>query len=298
MSKGFLIFAHNNEEIDYLKLAAINAKLIKSNCGVPDVTVVTNKHSYDYTSATMGEAFLTESISNFIFVEKDKAFKQANIRLYKDTSHSIKNLPFYNIDRCDAYYLSPYDETILIDADYLILSNSLNQCWGHNNDLMMNWEYRDIMTERDDPTLKRLHPVGITMYWATVVYFKKCNFSEQFFKTVAHVRDNREFYQDVYKWPGSLYRNDYSFSVAAHMLSGYHEKGMPQLPVPALYKTFDTDDVHSVPAPNEIIFYLEKPKSLGDFMLTRWKNLDIHIMNKWAINRVSEELLSHLRETS
>ena len=35
----------------------------------------------------------------------------------------------------------PYDETILVDVDYLILSDTLNYCWGHNNELMMNWKY-------------------------------------------------------------------------------------------------------------------------------------------------------------
>lgn len=294
MTKGFLMFAHNNEEIDYLKLATINAYLIKQNCDIHDITVVTNQHSYDYTVEQLGKDFVHNAISNIVFTEKDKDFKRANSRLYKDTSHTSKPLPFYNVDRCDAYNISPYDETLLIDADYLILSDSLNSCWGHNNELMMNWSYQDIMSERDDPTLKRLSPTGITMYWATVVYFRKTDFAEQFFKTVEHVRDNREYYQDVYKWPGSLYRNDYSFSVAAHMLGGFAEKGIPQLPVPHLYKTFDTDDVHSAPAPNELIFYLEKPKSLGDFMLCRWRGLDIHVMNKWAINRISKSLMEHL----
>lgn len=125
MTKGFLIFAHNNEEIDYLKLAAVNARLIKQNCSVPDVTVVTNHHSYDYTCSIMGEDFVTNSFSNIVFVEKDKNFKRSNVRTYKDTSHTAKSLPFYNLDRCDAYELSPYDETILIDADYLILSDVL-----------------------------------------------------------------------------------------------------------------------------------------------------------------------------
>ena len=294
MSKGFIMFAHNNNEIDYLKLAVVNALLIKQNCNIKDVTVVTNQASYDYTTSQLGEEFVNNAISNIIITEKDKHFKSINTRLYKDTSHTSKPLPFYNVDRCDAYNLSPYDETLLIDADYLILSDTLNSCWGHENEFMMNWSYQDIMSERDDPTLKRLSGTGITMYWATVVYFKKSAFAEQFFKTVAHVRDNREFYQDVYKWPGNLYRNDYSFSVAAHMMSGFVDKGIPQLPVPHLYKTFDTDDIHSAPAQNEIIFYLEKPKSLGDFMLCRWRGLDIHVMNKWAINRVSNKLIEYV----
>ena len=294
MSKGFLIFAHNNKEIEYLKLACINAYLIKQHCNIHDITVVTNQFSYDYTVDTMGEKFITDSVSNIVITEQDSYFKNANTRLFKDTSHTIKPLPFYNIDRCNAYDLSPYDETIIIDADYLILSDSLNSCWGHENELMMNWEYQDINVERDDPTLKRLSPTGITMYWATVVYFKKCDFAKQFFETVKHVKDNREFYQDVYKWPGNLYRNDYSFSIAAHMLGGFVDKGIAQLPIPSLYKTFDTDDIHSAVSSNELIMYLEKPKSLGDFILCKWKGLDLHVMNKWAINRVSEKLMEHI----
>ena len=159
---------------------------------------------------------------------------------------------------------------------------------------MMNWHYEDIMSDRNDPSLKRLSPFGIKMYWATVVYFKKSNYAEQFFNTVKHVRDNNNYYQDLYRWPGSLYRNDYSFSVAAHMLGGFVDKAIPQLPIPSLYKTFDTDDIHSSPQKNEILFYLEKPKSLGDFVLCKWREMDIHVMNKWAINRVSEELIDHV----
>jgi len=297
-TKGILIFAHNNDEIDYFKLATINSYYIKENLGIDNITVVTNQYSYDYTIKLLGKQFVDDAISNIIITEKDKAFKHANRRLYKDTSHTSKVLPFYNVDRCNAYELSPYDETILIDADYIILSNSLNQCWGHENDLMMNYKYQDIMIDRDDPTLQRLSPFGITMYWATVVYFKKSNYAEQFFNTVKHVRDNNQFYQDLYRWPGNLYRNDYSFSVAAHMLGGFVDKAIPQLPIPSLYKTFDTDDIHSSPSKNEIIFYLEKPKSLGDFVLCRWRDLDIHIMNKWAINRIGEEMLNYVTETT
>ena len=202
MSKGFLMFAHNNDEIDYLKLAVVNAMLIKQNCDIHDITVVTNQASYDYTSENIK---IEDYINNIIISEKDKTFKSANQRIYKDTSHKTEILSFYNKDRADAYELSPYDETILLDADYLILSDALNNCWGHNNELMMNWSYEDIMYEREDPTLRRLHPVGITMYWATVVYFKKGNFAQQFFSTVQHVRDNRDYYQSIYKWPGNLY---------------------------------------------------------------------------------------------
>jgi hypothetical protein len=293
-NRGVIMFAHNNAEIDYFRLAVVNSLLIKKHLGIENITVVTDPHSLSYCEKTLGRELIDRAINNIVIVEKDKHFKTANTRVYKDTSHSAKSLSFYNVNRCDAYDLSPYDETLLLDVDYLILSDTLNQCWGHKNELMMNWQYQDIMYERKDPTLQRLNPFGITMYWATVVYFTKTAYAESFFNCVKHVRDNPQYYKDLYKWNGTLYRNDYSFSIAAHMMGGFVDKGIPQLPT-TLYKTFDTDDIHSAPSDNSLIMYLEKPRSPGDFILTKWSGVDLHVMNKWAINRISEDMLSHAK---
>ena len=212
-SRGILMFAHNNDEIDYFRLAVVNALLIQKHLGIKDITVVTDSHSLEYAKENLGEDTINKAINNIVLNEKDRNFKRANIRVYKDTSHTAKNLSFYNVNRCDAYDISPYDETILIDADYLILSDTLNQCWGHNEELMMNWKWQDVMFERKFDSLDRLNDMGITMYWATVVYFRKTPYVESFFNTVKHVKD-KWFYRDLYKWAGRLYRNDYSFSVA------------------------------------------------------------------------------------
>ena len=292
--RGIIMFAHNNSEIDYFKLAVLNSLLIQRHLGISNITVVTDPHSYDHGIKTLGKKLVNSAINNLIVVEKDKEFKLANTRIYKDTSHTAKPLSFYNVNRCDAYDLSPYEETILLDVDYLILSDTLNQCWGHNEELMMNWRYQDIMYERKDTTLNRLNDFGITMYWATVVYFRKTPYAETFFNCVKHVKENTQYYKDLYKWNGTLYRNDYSFSIAAHIMSGFQDKGISQLPT-TLYKTFDTDDVHSAVDDHTLIMYLEKPRSPGDFMLTKWDGVDLHVMNKWAINRISEGMLDHVR---
>jgi hypothetical protein len=293
-TRGVLMFAHNNTEIDYFRLAVVNALLVQKNLGIKNITVVTDPHSLAQGEKTLGKRLIKKAINNIVVVDKDIQFKAKNQRLYKDTSHTAKYLPFYNVNRCDAYDISPYDETILIDVDYLILSDTLNSCWGHNNELMMNWKFQDIMYERKDPSLNRLYDMGITMYWATVVYFRKTEYVESFFNIVKHVKDNPQYYKDLYKWHGTLYRNDFSFSIAAHVMSGFVDKGIPQLPT-TLYKSFDTDDIHSAVDENTIVMYLEKPRSPGDFMLTKWQGVDIHIMNKWAINRVSEELLEYAK---
>jgi hypothetical protein len=292
--RGVLMFAHNNTEIDYFKLAVVNSLLIQKNLGVKNITVVTDPHSLKYGEKTLGKRLIKKAINNIIVVEKDKKFKERNQRIYKDTSHKTELLSFYNANRCDAYDISPYEETLLLDVDYLVLSDTLNQCWGHNNELMMNWKYQDIMFERKDHTLKRLHDCGITMYWATVVYFRKTDYVKNFFEIVKHVKQNAPYYRDIYRWPGTLYRNDYSFSIAAHMISGFVDKGIPQLPT-TLYKSFDTDDIHSANGLNSIIMYLERPDQPADFILTKWKDMDLHVMNKWAINRVSEELIEHVK---
>lgn len=289
-TRGIIMFAHNNDEIDYFKLAVVNAQLIKENLDIHDITVVTDAFSYKYAKKSLGKKYIDARINNVIVVDKDFEFKKQNMRTFKDTSHSTKSLSFYNVNRCDAYDLSPYDETILLDADYLVLSNALNACWGHENEIMMSWDYCDVMSEREDQTLPRLNDMGITMYWATVVYFRKTPYAETFFNCVKHVKNNRPYYADLYKWRGGVYRNDYSFSIAAHMLSGFTDKGFAQLPF-KLYKSFDTDNIHSVASNTELVLYLEKPNSPGDFILCRWKDVDIHIMNKWAINRVSDKFL-------
>lgn len=295
------MFAHNNDEIDYFRLAVVNAKLIQKNLGLGNdqITIVTDQHSKDHGIKTMGKRVVNSASKNIVVVEKDVKFKHSNKRLYKDTSQTGKHLSFYNINRCDVYEISPYDETILIDADYLIFSDALNRCWGHNNELMMNWQYQDIMHEREFHGLERLSSTGITMYWATVVYFRKSSYCEYFFDLVKHVRQNQDYYRDLYKWPGNLYRNDYSFSIAAHTLGGFQDCVIPQLPV-TLYKTFDTDDVHSfVPSKHGgLRLYLEKIRSPGDFVLCRWHDVDIHVMNKWAINRISDSLFDFVSNKS
>ena len=75
MSKGFMMFAHNNSEIDYLKLAVVNALLIQKNLGVKNITVVTDPFSLEHSEKTLGKKLIKKAINNLIVVDKDKKFK-------------------------------------------------------------------------------------------------------------------------------------------------------------------------------------------------------------------------------
>ena len=156
---------------------------------------------------------------------------------------------------------------------------------------MMNWQYDDIMIDRNDPLLKRLSPFGIKMYWATVVYFRKNEFNKQFFDIVTHVKQNYEFYKDLYEFSGMLYRNDYAFSIAAHMMGNFSSEAIPPLPERTMYMSYDWDDIYKVNGVNDITMYLELDKQIKNFNLCRWKDLDLHLMNKWALQRHADDLL-------
>ena len=285
------MFAHNNREIDYFRMAVVNALLVKRHLGVP-VCVVTDKDSYDYGVKSLGKDLIDSAISIIKFVDTSSSFRRSNTKIYRDTVHKQKKLPFYNLNRCDAYDLSPFEQTLLIDTDYLILGNTLNTCWDSKNTFMMNYAWRDINFSRK-LELDYVNDAGITMYWATVVYFTRDEFSENFFTLCKHIRENTEYYRDLYKWPESIFRNDFVFSIAGHMINGLQDKSVPQLPT-TLYKTFDFDDVHSIVSDTEIIMYMEKASEPGDYTLARWSKNDLHVMNKWALNRISNDLLEIL----
>lgn len=290
MTCGVLIYAHNNSEIDYLKIACANALMVRKNLGVP-VTLVTDEGTISWGKKALGEEFINSCFEKIIEVNRDYMFQ--NPRNFSDTSFSSKPLLFYNCNHWEAYELSPYDETLFIDCDYLIMSPALNNCWGSNNDVMI--DSRIYSPARDKaPYTKYIDAFGIKQYWATVIYFKKTDFAEFLFSTVRHVQENYRYYKDLYLMSNGMFRNDNAFSIAIHTLNGYmntEDSIVGELPIPGLLMSWDVDDIHSVQGIDDIILYGEKPDSKGNYILTRLKNTDVHIMNKWSISRNAERLI-------
>lgn len=290
MSKGIVLFAHNNKEINYLKLACVSCAMIKKNLGTDNITVVSDVDSYDFNIDLLGKDFLEKHIPNLILVQKDYDFKNTNLRSFRDTNHNIQTLSFYNENRSTVFDISPYDETLIIDVDYLVMSDSLNQVWGHENDLMINYDVQDIQSTRASGK-ERLQNFGITMYWATVVYFKKNEFARTFFDIVSHVKQNYDYYKDLYEFQGYLYRNDFAFSIAAHMMGNFISEPIPQLPISPMFMSYDWDDIYKINGVNDLTLYLEMEREIKNFNMCRWKDLDLHLMNKWALQRHADELL-------
>jgi hypothetical protein len=140
--------------------------------------------------------------------------------------------------------------------------------------------------------------MGIKLYWATVIYFRKSSMAEHLFSLMRHIQENYAYYRDLYYFSNGMFRNDHAVSIAIHMLNGFNdfESVIKELPINGMLMSWDVNDIHSVPGVDDIILYVEKDKAKGNYILTRLKKQDVHIMNKWAINRHSDKLISLYRK--
>lgn len=290
MDRGVLLFAHNNTEIDYMRIACINALMIQHNLGV-GVSVVTDPGTYKWAVESLGQEFVDRCFEQVIVTDPDYVYKQKNGRVFRDTAHTSKTLEFYNCDHWQAYDLTPYNETLFIDADYLIMSDALSACWGSSEEFMINKDVTELyFGRRQEKTT--IGESGVDLYWATCIYFKKSELAETAFKIVQHVYENYRYYNTLYAMPSGMFRNDFAFSIAVHILNGFtNNHSVKQLPVRSIYKSFDNDDIIEFDAINSVKLLLEKPKCQGDYIIAKVQDLDVHIMNKWAINRHFDRIM-------
>jgi hypothetical protein len=179
-SRGAVIFAHNTPTVDYKRIAEQAARLIKYNLNLP-VTIITDTD--DMTNVRIGYAGGT---------------------------------PWYNMGRYRGYTLSPYDETILLDSDYLVLDDSLLKILDTANDYT-------IMNKNQSPigTIDTPGMLSIQSVWATVVVFKKTSKAKLLFDLVGRIQRNYGYYKSLYNLNSANFRNDYAFAIADNILNGY-----------------------------------------------------------------------------
>lgn len=256
------------------------------------VTLVTDKGSIEYIRSLYDDNIINFAFDKIVEVDNSRFRKQAVLKRFKDTRYEVKKLPWINQDRITAYDLSPYEETILMDADYFVLNNALDGVWGSVNSMMMNKDAFHLDMQPLPMEEQRLHWSSIPMYWATVVYFKKDDFSRAFFDLVSFVKDNWEYFSQVYNFRSGVYRNDYAFSVAAHWLNDFREQPslINPLPIPYIYTSPDTDELIDVKDCKSLYFLEEKRGTPNHFILNRVRS-NVHVMNKFSIVRNIQKII-------
>jgi hypothetical protein len=284
MTRGALIFAHNNRNIDYAYMAMVSAQLAKKNLGIP-VSLVTDPSTMEWVKTSNNYEQLVSTFDKIIEVERPIT---DNMRRLHDGVH-FKNIPFVNANRASVYELTPYDQTLLMDSDFLIFSNRLNSYWDVDAEVMIAKNMLDIYDQkRLGYHDKYVSDTGVHLYWATTVMFKKTPYSKMFFELVDIIRQNYQYYADLFRFDTTQYRNDISFSVAKHILDGFETNTNESLP--PILTVLDKDILHSVDSTGKLTI-LASPNSDNNYYAAAVRGLDIHIMNKQSIIRHTEKLL-------
>tara|TARA_E500000081_G_scaffold152594_1_gene185092 strand:+ start:68 stop:934 length:867 start_codon:yes stop_codon:yes gene_type:complete len=284
MSKGVIIFAHNNRQIDYIRMSILAAKLANKNLQVP-VSLVTDPSTIDWMKESNIEKKVTQTFDKIIITQRPD--DTSNIKNYNDGKDTV-HAPFTNGNRCSVWDLTPYDRTLMIDSDYLTLTDILSTYWEVDSDLLISGNYNDIQGhERVGYLDTHISETGIEMLWATTVMFTKNETTKIFFDLVSHVKEKYKMYSDIYRFNPIIFRNDIAFSIAKHIMNGHQKINEPKLP--DIFSTADKDIL--VDVSNKKLKFLVAQNNSDGYVATTITNKDVHVMNKFSIMRNYDDLM-------
>lgn len=266
MSKGIICFAVNNGSVDYLKQARFLAKRAKEYLDLP-VTVITNQQ---------------DNSGVFDHVINIEESKNNNIRRYYNGSTDYEVLNFQNDSRPLAYDLSPYEQTILLDTDYIICSDKLLMPFDQPCDFILHDKSIDLAPWRGSQEFWHLSDTSIKFYWATCVFFRKSQENKIFFDLLKHIQENWNYYNLLYEISHPMYRNDYAFSIAIHIMNGLQEGNWASVFPRPIYHSLDKDYLHKIDQ-DTLILLTQKHTEFDHYTLTQVSNTDVHVMNKYSL---------------
>lgn len=197
MTRGAILFAFNSEKFNYYEMAEYTAKRIEHFLDLP-VTLVTDKQSIPKKPKY--------NFDNTVTVKPDKT----NVREWGT---------WINKGRYQAYELSPYDETLLLDVDYMVNSDRLLKIFDYYDDftchedttfLMEPVQYKESLSAKSHRSL-----------WATVVGFKKTKRAQNVFDSMKMIQNNYEHYAHIHGFLDGSFRNDFALTLALRLVNGH-----------------------------------------------------------------------------
>lgn len=195
MTTGALIFAINNGSIDYESMAKWTAGNVQRHLGIP-THLVTSDQAQDH-----------------------------NHRYF----HGLGRVVWHNQNRADAYDLSPWDQTLVLDADYVVASDQLARVLESQHDFLAHrWAF-DITGCNDFKGLNWFGEHRMPMWWATVMMFRRSDHAKMIFDSMRMVRHNWSHYRRIYKISQPTYRNDHALSIALGICDG-HDLSHAEIP--------------------------------------------------------------------
>ena len=193
--KGILLFSFDTAEFQYSKITKKCIELLRIHCLDIPVVVVGDR--------------IIESADSTILAE--------------DPQPNINNLrgpkQWKNLARVDAYDLSPFDCTIIIDSDYLVYDNNLMKLFESEQSVLAHRSWCDL--NYAEVSNIQMGNSMIDMMWATVLMFKKNKEVEQMFNYWRHALKNYQYYAELFGLNKRMVRNDHAFTIAMAKMQEY-----------------------------------------------------------------------------
>ena len=292
--KGICFFAYNNDQLDYIKMALVASRYAKKNLKLP-VCLITDEGGESYLYESQSKEQINQ-VFDYIVITNDKM--KNNRRRHFDSPWTTFAAQFSNSNKHKIFQYSPFEQTLLLDIDYIVKTDVLLKYFDNDHPVCMFDNATTLRNELPSLDERFLYDAGIKMWWSTVVYFNRSDFSKLFFDTWSHVADNYEFYQYLYNFPSKLFRTDYCVSIAVHILAGMQDtqEYLGNFDNTALVNMSQKDDIIEAKNDNEWIMLSHDQKEIWKNILVNTSNQDIHVMNKRAFDRVIPKLLEALDE--
>jgi hypothetical protein len=264
MKTGALLFAFDTDHIKYFDIACWSAERIKHWLDLPVAVITNNPRAVD------------ESIFDQVIVHDPDGI---NYRWFGDIKEHVTWL---NRDRPSAYQMSPWDQTLLLDVDYVINSDQLLHIINFPQNFLCFRKAYDI-SRPEELLCKDFGRYRFPMYWATVMMFRKSPMASYIFDCMNMVKENWQHYRNLYSIGDDSYRNDFALSIALSIVSG-HTLQVNEIPwsmasvLPETKLTCDDNEHWSIQYQNS----LNQTKMLSFF------GMDFHAMGKQDLGVIVE----------
>lgn len=204
MSRGVLIVAFDSltdqgNTLQYRELAKISAMLVRKHLKLP-VGIVTDQP--------------IDGFEEQIIVDIP-ASNTRNVLL--QDQHESYN--WYNDSRRQLFELTPWQQTLLLDADYLLQSNQYLKCFEFDAPFQIVGNVYDPTDRESFKKYKQLPNRTIPQKWASAMYWNKQ--AQTHFEYANMIAENYEYYSRVFGFSDKQFRNDMIFSIVSHMLPSY-----------------------------------------------------------------------------
>ena len=264
---GALIFAYNNSAFDYIAIAEVAAQLIRWHLQIP-VTLVTD-------TSVVSAAF------DSIIVDE---YKGENRRVFRMPNETL-TVEWKNRGRWRARELSPYNRTLLVDADYIVRTPYLKTVLDSSAEFACYKHAYDVMQKDKLASDALISRSSIEMWWATVVVWNKDSvLANTVFDLWQIVAEHWDYYAHLYSFKASVFRNDFALSIAVHLATGMHTAAHDSINIPHGLPSLSSTDTVLSATPSKLV--------VADDANRNAVYTDLHIMNKHAFTpKIIKELL-------